>query len=259
MARGLCDTHCHLDLEPIRSHLSFVLDSSKACGVDRFIVPATTRKSWSSIEGLGDQYPEIYFALGLHPAFIDKHAPEDVVCLEEMLKRRHLKCLAVGEIGLDRRYAQEVRQEELFRAQLEVAKASRLPVIIHSVGRHDRVLEILNEVSGVHGVVHAYSGSKEQAVRFVEQGFKLGAGSLLLRSRKTRDAFQVVPLDSILLETDSPDMYLPSSSSRCGSPLDLLIVLRELCALRGLDVDFAAGVLQQNCEKLFFQRDSSGD
>lgn len=259
MARGLCDTHCHLDLEPIRSNLSFVLDSSKACGVDRFIVPATTRKSWSSIEVLADQHSEIYFAQGLHPAFIDTHLPEDIVCLEEMLKRRHLKCLAVGEIGLDRRYAQEVRQEELFRAQLYVAKACCLPVIIHSVGRHDRVLEILNEASGVHGVVHAYSGSKEQAMRFVELGFKLGAGSLLLRSRKTRDAFQFVPLDSILLETDSPDMYLPSSRSRCGTPLDLLVILRELCALRGLDMDFAAEALQQNCEKLFFQRNSSMD
>jgi TatD DNase family protein len=259
MARGLCDTHCHLDLEPIRSHLSFVLNSSKSCGVDRFIVPATTRKSWSTIEDLADQYPEIYFAQGLHPAFIDMHAPEDVVCLEEMLKRPHLKCLAVGEIGLDRRYAQEARQEELFRAQLEVAKAYCLPVIIHSVGRHYRVLEILKEVSGVHGVVHAYSGSKEQAMQFVELGFKLGVGSLLLRSRKARDAFQTVPLDSILLETDSPDMYLPSSRSRCGSPLDMLVVLRELCSLRGLDVDFAAEALQQNCEKLFFQRNSSED
>lgn len=259
MARGLCDTHCHLDLEPLRSYLPFVLASSHARGVSRFIVPATTRNSWAPIAALADRYSEIYFAQGLHPAFIDVHESEDIAFLEEMLKHRHLKCLAVGEIGLDRRYPQETRQEEFFRMQLEVAKASGLPVIIHSVGRHHRVLEILNELSGVHGVVHAYSGSKEQAMKFVELGFKLGAGSLLFRSRKTRDAFQTVPLDSILLETDSPDMYLPSSKSRCGSPLDLIFVLRELCNLRGLDMEFAAEFLQKNCEKLFFQVDSLRD
>lgn len=252
MVAELCDTHCHLDMEPLSSCLPFVLASSKARGVGRFIVPGVLAAGWSRVESLSQQYSEIYYALGLHPAFVAQHHVDDVRLLADKLSRRHEKCVALGEVGLDRRCQDEAMQEKLFVLQLELAQELALPVILHSVGRHQRVLELLKAFSGVQGVVHAFSGSKEQAKQFVDLGFRLGAGSLILRSSKTRQAFKAVPLSAILLETDAPDMYLPSSLSRCGSPIDLLVILRELAVLRGVDVDQAARVFQENCENLFF-------
>ena len=252
MVQGLCDTHCHLDLEPLKSYLPFVLKSSSAQGVNKFIVPGVTKDAWSSIQSLACSHPEVFYALGLHPAVIDQHCVSDLNELSERIRADSNKCVAVGEIGLDRRYANEGQQERLFCLQLELARDLGKPVIIHSVGRHQRVLDLLKTVPGVHGVIHAFSGSAEQANQYVGLGFMLGAGSLVLRSKKTRDAFKSVPLSVILLETDSPDMFLPTSSSRCGSPLDLLVILQELAAIHGLAVDEAARAFQENCEKLFF-------
>lgn len=252
MVAELCDTHCHLDMEPLRSYLPFVLDSSAAQGISSFVVPAVSAENWSCVESLSQQYPQIFYGLGLHPAFIDQHSLADVQLLADKLKQSRRQCVALGEVGLDRRYPNDRFQESLFVQQLELAREYSLPVIIHSVGRHNRVLELLKTVSGVRGVIHAYSGSKEQAMQFVDAGMYLGAGSLVLRSAKTSRAFESVPLNAILLETDSPDMYLPSSSSKCGSPIDLLLVLRELAALRGVSVELAAQAFQENCEKLFF-------
>ena len=252
MTAGLCDTHCHLDMEPLRSCLPFVLNSCSAQGINRFIVPTVSAETWSRVESLSQLYPQIFYGLGLHPAFIERHSLMDVRLLADRLGQSCHKHVALGEVGLDQRYPNEAFQEELFVLQLELAKAFSLPVIIHSVGRHNRVLELLKSVSGVRGVIHAFSGSKEQAAQFVDLGMYLGAGSLVLRSAKTSRAFQEVPMSSILLETDAPDMYLPSSSSRCGTPLDLLVVVQKLAALRAVDADDAARAFQKNCEKLFF-------
>ncbi|KZZ50717.1 hypothetical protein A3760_18450 [Oleiphilus sp. HI0122] len=252
MSVELCDTHCHLDMEPLRSYLPFVLNVSAEHGIKRFIVPAVAAENWSHVESLAQDHPQIFYGLGLHPAFIGQHSVEDLPKLADKLSQLRHQCVALGEIGLDRRYPDDAFQEELFVRQLELAKEVSLPVIIHSVGRHSKVLDLLQTVPDIRGVIHAFSGSKEQAKQFVDLGFYLGAGSLVLRSAKTREAFQEVSIGSILLETDSPDMYLPTSSSRCGTPVDLRTVLHELAVLKSLDVDQAARAFQENCEKLFF-------
>lgn len=255
--KGLFDTHCHLDLEPLSSDLGAVLGDARGAGVQGFIVPAVDRLSWDNLRCLSSRHEQVYYAVGLHPAYIDHHQRAHVADLRAELQLRSEACVAIGEVGLDKRFGSQELQLALFEAQLELAAEYSQPVIIHSVGRHNLVAQILKGFPNVSGVIHAFSGSYEQAKAFVDLGLKIGVGPVICRSQgKTAGAVSRLPLGSLLIETDSPDMYLPSSQSKKGEPKDLLVVLGRLAELVGIGRGDLAKILQENCEKLFFSTET---
>ena len=254
MAITLTDTHCHLDFEPLSSYRDFVFRSCAAKGVTRFLVPATDVNNWGAIQSLAESVPAVYYALGLHPAYCGVHIDAHLDLLDAALTASNSKLVALGEAGLDRRFDQAHFQQALFEAQLALASKHRLPMIIHSLGRHQQVAKLLASSSGVRGVVHAFSGGYQEAKLLVDQGLLLGVGSVICRgSKKTRDAISRLPVDALLLETDAPDMYLPRSKSRIGTPLDCLAILEELADLLAMDRLDLAEKLERNCELLFFE------
>ncbi len=179
----------------------------------------------------------MFAALGLHPIVIEQHSDDCLEQLQQALDKRPQKLVAVGEIGLDlyRDDPQFDKQERLLEAQLKLAKRYELPVILHSRRTHDKLaMHLKRHALPRTGVVHGFSGSVQQAERFVQLGYKIGVGGTITypRASKTREVMAQLPLDSLLLETDAPDMPLNGFQGQPNRPEQVVRVFDVLCELR---------------------------
>lgn len=250
----LIDSHCHLDFPQLHEQLDEVLERARQQNVKRFIVPGVTAADWDRVCALPAQHQGIQVALGLHPCFIDAHQTEHLDQLEARL--HNTKVIAVGEIGLDLWHgrSQLDQQRQLLQAQLELAKRYQLPVILHVRKAHDEVLALLRRYRLEQaGVVHAFSGSQQQAEHYIKLGFKLGFGGTLSYSRaaKLRRLAASLPLSSMVLETDAPDMSLLGRADRPNEPRYVANVAAIIAELRGIDIDEVARQTSLNVQALF--------
>jgi len=239
----LVDTHCHLDLPAFDADRASVLERSRASGVNTIVVPGVQADGW------GRLYP----ALGLHPAYLEQHADADLKVLESRLAEH--RPVAIGEIGLDYylKDLDQTRQQELLEAQLQMARAADLPVILHVRKAHDRMLSTLKRMHVRGGIAHAFNGSLQQAARYAELGFKLGFGGMLTfeRSSKLRALAKAVPIESIVLETDAPDMTVAQHRGQRNSPEYLPFCLAALAEVRGADPQVIARQTTKNAREVF--------
>ncbi|MCG8614493.1 MAG: TatD family hydrolase [Pseudomonadales bacterium] len=264
----LFDTHCHLDFPVFDGSRDQVIQRSVALGVTHFIIPGTEVVKWQDQIALFGSRRNCYLAFGLHPYFIEKHTDSDLDELINRLSRygdpesaggltdpnNRRKCVAVGEIGLDRTVSCWERQLHIFQEQVRIAKQFRLPVIVHSRKSHSDVIGILRRMkfdSG--GVIHAFSGSYQDACQFIDCGLSIGVGGVITypRARKTRQAIQRLPLDSLVLETDSPDMPLQGEQGKCNTPEQLPRILQVLSELRQESVGVLESALYDNAFRTF--------
>ncbi|MGF1764140.1 TatD family hydrolase [Aliivibrio kagoshimensis] len=252
------DTHCHLDFDVFKDNISHQLSVAKAAGVDTIILPAVGESNWLRIEALAKQYPEIYYALGCHPFFMDQHRDDVVSVLSDKLAHRHFRCVAIGECGLDKvaakTPAQWEKQRTLFKAHCSLAVLHNLPLIIHSRNAHSEVIEILkHKKPAAKGVIHGFSGSYQQAMQYVELGFYIGVGGTITypRANKTRKTISKLPLSALLLETDSPDMPTYGRQGAPNHPQYVREIFDELCLLRSEDAQTIASLIVQNSNSLF--------
>jgi TatD DNase family protein len=262
------DTHCHLDAPEFAADLAAVRAQATAAGVDHCVVPAVERGNWGRVRELAHRYGDSY-ALGIHPLYVPRATHDDIAALRAALEQNrddpHL--VAVGEIGLDFfepalcTDAMQAWQEDVFRAQLLLAREFDLPVIVHVRRSVDRVLKYLREVrpqGGWRGIAHAFNGSDEQAKRCVEAGLKLGFGGALTfeRALQLRRLAASVPDTAWVLETDAPDipphwLYVDAQSRSAGqaqgrnSPAELPRIAQTLAQLRGQSLELVA---QQNLD-----------
>ncbi len=227
------DTHCHLNDRAFDSDRNGVLESCREKGIGYMLVPAVARTGWDGLLDLCRQEKGLYPALGLHPIFIEQHERQDLKQLEQYLAQ--YQPVAMGEIGLDFFIdsLDKDRQMYFFSTQLDIARGVNLPVVLHIRKAHDQVLSLLRKHPVVGGFAHAFNGSLQQAQQFIDLGFKLGFGGMLTyeRSRKIRELARVLPLESIVLETDAPDMTVAAHRGERNSPeyiIDCLNVLAEL-------------------------------
>ncbi len=251
----LFDSHCHLDFNDFNPDRHSVLDRCHQKGIKAITLPGTTQARWPTIielsKKLSDSSTVMFYALGLHPYFLDEHHTDHLTTLEHLLAQRPARLVAVGEIGLDfyLNHLNRNQQESLFKAQVKIAKAHKLPIILHARKSHDRILKILRELHFQEGgIVHAWSGSEQQANRFIEMGFKLGFGGAITYSRATklRHLAASLPLTSLVLETDAPDMAPAAFKGQRNSPEYLPLILDELCQLRPESADIIAQQATRN-------------
>ena len=233
----MIDTHCHLDLKEFDRDRREVIAAARAAGVSAMVIPAIHAGGWQGLLDLCDSHPDLYPALGLHPVYLERHRDVDLQTLERLLAQS--RPVALGEIGLDffLRDLNHDRQQALFEAQLRVAAAVCLPVLIHARKSHDQVLSVLKRIRVPGGIVHAFSGSLQQAHKYIDLGFKLGFGGMLTfeRSSKIRALARNLPLEAIVLETDAPDMTVAAHRGERNSPAYLPDVLASLAEVRGED------------------------
>jgi TatD DNase family protein len=231
----LVDTHCHLDVCDFDRDRQEVLKNARKLGVGRIVIPGIRKADWPQLIALCETESDLYPALGLHPYFLDSHVPQDVAALQQVIERYHP--VAVGEIGLDffRPELDRERQLALFEDQLSVAKAADLPVILHNRKAHDQMLSMLKKNPVKGGICHAFNGSFQQAQQYIDLGFKLGFGGMLTyeRSSKLRKLAAHLPIESIVLETDAPDMPPASHQYQRNSPEYLPEILEALAQVRG--------------------------
>ncbi len=236
------DSHCHLDSPAFDPDRSKVLENCRNKGVEHILVPAIEQTGWDRLLTLCEQEKGLYPALGLHPVFVGQHKRRDLDQLEQYLAE--YQPLAIGEIGLDFFIDKpdKDRQLRFFSAQLDIAHSANLPVVLHIRKAHDQVLSLLRKHPVKGGFAHAFNGSQQQAQQFIDLGFKLGFGGTLTyeRSRKIRELARVLPLESIVLETDAPDMVVAAHRGERNSPEYILDCLKVLSELRDEEPQFIA-------------------
>jgi TatD DNase family protein len=230
----IIDTHCHLDVPEFDADRERVLRDARERGVCGIVVPGVCRAAWPGLLQLCRAEADLYPALGLHPLYLETHGAEDVVVLEELLGRE--QPVAVGEIGLDyyRGELDRSRQQELFEAQLRLARDVGLPVILHVRKAHDEVLATLRRIKVTGGIAHAFNGSLQQAGQYLDLGFRLGFGGMLTyeRSSKLRALARALPAEALVLETDAPDMTVMQHRGERNSPAYLPHCLAALAEVR---------------------------
>lgn len=247
----LFDTHCHLDLLPEPEEIAEHLAMARRAGVARFMLPGVSQCRWQGLLALADGNESLFFGLGVHPAFVDEYTQYDTALFEQWVS--HPRVVAVGEIGLDRVLPHWDVQVRLFEHQLALAAAFELPVIVHHRKSHDQILRYLKPHPALSGVIHAFSGSEQQAAAYVEKGFMLGVGGTITyeRARKTRDALAQMPLSSLVLETDAPDMPLAGFQGQVNTPARLPLVLDALVSIRAESREEIEAALWRNSLRLF--------
>lgn len=256
MSFRFIDTHCHFDFPPFTDDEPASIQRAAAVGVNCIIVPATQAANFSRVLALAENYPPLFAALGLHPIVIEQHGDDSLEQLQQALDTRPQKLVAVGEIGLDlyRADPQFDKQERVLDAQLKLAKRYELPVILHSRRTHDKLaMHLKRHALPRTGVVHGFSGSLQQAQRFVQLGYKIGVGGTITypRASKTREVMAQLPLESLLLETDAPDMPLNGFQGQPNRPEQAVRVFETLCELRQEPADVIADALYRNTTALF--------
>ncbi|MCW8908524.1 MAG: TatD family hydrolase [Sedimenticola sp.] len=249
----LVDTHTHLDDPRFDADREAVITRARKCGISHFVVPAVTSESWERIDSLCHHYPELRPAYGLHPMFMADHRMEDVTALAGWLEQK--PAVAVGECGLDFYIPEPDReaQQTLFEAQLELADRFSLPVIIHARRSVEEVLHTLRRFPGVEGVLHSFSGSRQQAERLIDLGFRFGFGGPVTHGNAHRLQALVkwMPLDVMLLETDSPDQPDATHARQRNEPGYLPLIVQAICRLKGITPTLLAERTSANARRLF--------
>lgn len=246
----LIDTHCHLDAAEFDTDRDGVAQAALQAGVERIIIPAVERANFSAVLQLCAKFKHCLPALGIHPIYVPRAVPQDLEVLRGLLMTA--KPVAVGEIGLDFFVENHnVQQQEwYFTEQLKLAKEFDLPVILHVRRAVDAVLKQLRRFKPRGGIAHAFNGSRQQAEAFIALGFKLGFGGAMTydRALKIRDLAQHLPLESMVLETDAPDMAPEWSRHSRNSPTELPKIARIFAELRGLDITHIERITTANAQ-----------
>ncbi|WP_368206167.1 TatD family hydrolase [Aeromonas sp. s5] len=251
----LIDTHCHLDFPVFDSERAALLAECRQLGVGEYIIPAVGEENWGRVMALAAEHDGISYALGVHPWYVGGQTPAVLTRLQQRLVERPRGLVAVGECGLDlRSHVPQEGQLEMFEAQIELAKEHELPLIVHSVRANDTVAKILRRLRpACGGVIHAFSGSLQQAEAFWQLGFRLGIGGVISfeRANKTREAVRDMPLEALLLETDAPDMPLQGQQGAPNTPANLPIIAQLLADLRQQPLAHVALVLHESTLRTF--------
>ena len=245
----LFDTHAHYDSRQFDADRDQVLSALPGQGVGLVVNPGCDLDSSRQAIGIAERYPFVYAAVGVHPEDCAGWQDTDVDELRSLAA--HPKVVAVGEIGLDYYWKENPPrefQQRVFRAQLALAWELDLPVIVHDREAHGDCLSIIREFPQVRGVFHCFSGSAEMAKELVGLGWMISfTGALTYKNaRKAVEAAQAVPLDRIMIETDSPYMApVPCRGERCHSGL-ARHTCQRLAELRGISLEECARITFEN-------------
>lgn len=249
----LFDTHTHLDDARFDEGRNEVIQKIQDAGVTLAVNIGADLKSSKAAVALADQYDFIYASVGVHPEDVMSLTEGDMETLRSLAQ--HEKVVAVGEIGLDYHYDDVPKdvQKQWFLRQIRLAQELELPYIVHDRDAHADVMEIIRESGYFRGVMHCYSGSAEMAQELLKLGFYISfAGPVTFKNgKKAQEAAKTIPLERILIETDSP--YLtpePHRGERNDSSM-VRFVAAKIAELRGITTAEAARITTENGKRFF--------
>ena len=253
------DTHAHYDDEAYEEDREDILKLIRQDGVGLVTDVGATIASTKKAVALSEQYDFIYAAVGVHPEGVEELTDQDMDWLCELAKRE--KVVAIGEIGLDYYYEDPKRdiQKIWFRKQLEVARKTGLPVVIHSRDAARDTLELVKECmkEGMHGgIIHCFSYGKEMAREYLNMGLYLGIGGVVTfkNAKKLKEVVEYAPLEQLVLETDSPYLSPEPNRGKRNSSLNLPYVAAMIAELKGISGEEVIAVTEENAKRLLFRK-----
>ncbi len=254
----LIDTHAHLDMAHFSGNLDEVVARARDAEVKRIICNGIDPSSSREAIQLAHQYHEVFAAVGIHPEEARRTTRQDIEDIAILAKDSRV--VAIGEIGLDfyRDYGPREKQLEVFQWQLDLARRLDMPVVIHSRQADDALVPLLSTWQKEHraacpGVIHCYNGSVENARAYIDLGFYISFGCYIgyPPAKAARMVVEQLPIERLLLETDSP--FLPPQSHRGerNEPAYVVEAANELARLKGLGAEEVARVTTTNAERVF--------
>ena len=275
----LTDSHCHLDFEEFSNNLPELMRVCFEQGIHQIIIPSVSPDNWKKVLNLATSINndstnssqiseltskkqcDLFACLGIHPWYLNELNEQHLDSLSDTVHANQKNIIAIGETGIDGTIARDhdnlAKQITFFDFQLSLAKQYQLPVIVHHRRSHEHIVPRLKQHKLEHGgIIHAFSGSYQQAKAYIDLGFKLGIGGTITyeRAKKTINAIKRLPLDSLVLETDAPSMPLSSFQGEPNSPLRLLDIVECLCEIRDESKEVITETIEQNIQSLFFNR-----
>lgn len=249
------DTHSHLYDEAFAGEEDLALQRSVDAGVTKLIFPDIDSQSREAMFAFADRHKGTIFpCVGLHPTSVDASWENEMLMVEKHLDR---EIVAIGEIGIDCYWSKEYleQQKEVFRLQLEIAAKRDLPVIIHSRESTEIIINIIKDLRhlGVRGVFHAYSGSRETYRELERLGdWYIGIGGVLTYKKASiAETVKDIPLEKILLETDSPYLTPVPFRGKRNESSYIPYIAQKLAELTGRDIQEIAATTTSNAQKLF--------
>ena len=250
----LADSHAHIDDERFDRDRDLAVARAAAAGVSLIVNIGADMDSSARSIALSEKHSCIFAAVGMHPHDAKDMREQDYLQLERWTA--HPKVVAIGEIGLDYHYDLSPRpvQKEVFLRQLDIARKTGKPFIVHEREAHADTLDIIRTAArGLRGVFHCFSGSVETAREYLNMGFYISvAGPVTFpKSVKTKEVARFVPLDRLLVETDSPYLTPQPYRGKRNEPAYVRIVAEEIAGLRNISLEELAAATTRNVRNLF--------
>jgi TatD DNase family protein len=250
------DTHCHLDAAEFGDRADAIADLAARQGVSQIVIPAVERANFDAVRALAGRHPNCAYALGIHPMYVPQASDDDLNVLRTAIVAAldDPRFVAIGEIGLDffvpglNESPLREKQEHFYIEQLKLAREFTLPVLLHVRRSQDILLKHLRRLKVPGGIAHAFNGSFQQAQAFLDLGFKLGFGGAMTYTRalQIRRLASELPLSSIVLETDAPDLSPAWRHPDSNSPEEVARIGEVLAQLRCITTNAAAQATSAN-------------
>ncbi|MBO5210177.1 MAG: TatD family hydrolase [Lachnospiraceae bacterium] len=249
------ESHAHYDDDAFDEDRDTLLPSLLENGIATVINVGASIGSCKTTIELMEKYPFVYGAMGVHPSETAELNEENFKWLQEQCALE--KVVAVGEIGLDYYWnePEPIIQKKWFERQLEMAREVKLPVIIHSRDAAKDTLDIMKNLHAeeIGGVIHCFSYTKEMAREYLNMDYYFGIGGVITfkNAKKLKEAVEYIPIEKILLETDSPYLAPEPNRGKRNSSLNLPYVAKEIAAIKNMNYDEVVEITEQNARRLF--------
>jgi TatD DNase family protein len=249
----LIDTHVHLNTDKFKDNLHEVIKRAQDNDVNMMIVVGFDQKTNKRAIHIAERHSFIYATVGYHPTDAKNITDNDFEYLETLLQ--HEKVVGVGECGLDFYWDKEHKEDQIrvFQKQIELSQKYNKPLIIHMRDASEATYEVLAQYKNLQGIMHCYSGSAEMALRFIDLGLHISLGGPVTfkNGHKPKEVAKQVPLDKLLVETDSPYLSPHPFRGKTNEPMRVKLVAEEIAKVRNISYEEVSDATTNNALKLF--------
>ena len=251
----MIDTHTHLYLGHFKDDIDDVIQRALSVGVEKFYLPSISSKYNESMHDLESKFPDrVFCMIGLHPCYVDNKFEQEIEFVKERIKSQKYK--AIGEIGIDLFHEKKYFNQQIiaFEEQIKLALEYDLPIVIHSRESFDEIFEVLKKYKSdkLRGIFHCFTGNEDQARKIIDLNFFLGIGGVVtFKNGKISEFLSSIPLNRIVLETDSPYLAPVPFRGKRNESSYLSIIASKLSEIYNLDVSEISRITQQNSNEIF--------
>ena len=252
----IIDSHCHLSYQNDYSNIDNIIERANDVGVIKFLNIATKYNEFETLKHISNVYKDIYFTLGIHPH--DANETSNEIINEIKKNSENKKFLGIGETGLDFYYnnVDKSKQIKSLEMHIELAQEIKLPLIIHMREAEKELIDIFSKKikhKRFTGVIHCFTGSLDFASNILDLGFYISASGILTfsKSEELRNTFKKIPVNKLLVETDTPYLAPTPNRGRVNEPSFIIHTIKKLTEIYGINYDELCNITSSNFKVLF--------